>query len=401
MRTLYLEGHNVADCCGCRACEQACPPKAITMSTDAEGFIYPHVDLDICINCGLCSKVCPIDNAETAKNKRGNFYVVVNKNHEELMRSSSGGVFTAIAGYVLSKEGVVYGAAFQEGLVLQHIRVNTKEGLEKLRGSKYLQSNTADVYSQVRQDLRNGKLVYFVGTGCQVAGLKLFLKKNYDNLVTSDLVCHGTPSQKMFDIFVEQLQKKRHLILDGYKFRDKRVNGWSCSSSSSSSRNKTVWYDKIMNAYSNVFLSGAIDRESCYECPFACGERCGDITLADYWSVRKHHPSIDYQYGVSCISVNTEKGKQLLNILRPLLILEESKYEWAVDDNYNLQCKTLRPKERDNTYKEAFENPMAFIRKYTDKDDLSKRTKFELRKLLKRNEEVYQFLRTIKKTIHP
>lgn len=400
MRTRYLETGNKQLCCGCRACEQICPPKAISMHIDGEGFIYPAVDVQTCINCGLCSKVCPIDNADKVKQAIGKYYVAVNRNHSELLKSSSGGVFSVIADYVIQNGGVVYGAAFQDGLHLKHIRITKKEDLDKLRGSKYVQSDTADTYNCVRKDLRDGKLVYYVGTGCQVAGLRLFLRKDYNSLILSDLVCHGTPSDKMFHVFVDKLQDNRNLILDDYKFRDKRVNGWSCSSSSSSG-SKTIWYDKIMNAYTNAFLSGSINREVCYECPFACGNRTGDITLADYWSVRKHHPSIDYQFGVSCIAVNTEKGKKIIETLSKEIILEKSKYEWAIDENHNLEGKTPRPKERTTAYEEAFSHPNEFIRKFVDKDDVKKHILFTLKRMIKSNERLYQFLRTVKKKIRP
>lgn len=401
MRTNYLETHRKASCCGCRACEQICPVNAINMTVDNEGFLYPHVDFEKCINCSLCSKVCPIDNPQKAQNKQGSFFVAFNNKRSQLLKSSSGGVFSVIAEYVLSKEGVVYGAAFQQSLSLRHIRVENIMGIEVLRGSKYVQSDTKNTFIQVKEDLKKGRFVYYVGTGCQIAGLKLFLRKEYDNLITSDLVCHGTPSQKMFHIFVDFLQKKKHLELIDYKFRDKRVNGWSCSSSSSSSRGETIWWNKIMNAYTNAFLSGSINREACYECPFACGERCGDITLADFWSVKKHHPKIDYQYGVSCISVNTKKGEEILKNIEPGLTIERSNYEWAVDENHNLEGKTPRPQYRDVAYKEAFEDPEDFIKKFEDKDDTKKRIKFELKRFLKKNNKFYQVIRRIKKKIIP
>lgn len=403
MRTKYLEGKNVVDCCGCRSCEQACPVEAISMQFDAEGFLYPDVDLDMCIDCGVCAKVCGIDNANKAKHPQGNFFAAFNNNVQTRKISSSGGVFSAIAEYVLDRGGVVYGAAFTEDLQLEYTRVENKEGLDRLRGSKYIQADTENSFSQVKRDLEVGRLVYFVGTGCQIAGLKLYLRKDYNNLLTSDLVCHGTPSIKLFHLFTDKIETDREIKLKDYKFRDKTVNGWSCSSSSSYKnrfgREKTILYDKTMNAYMNAFLSGAIAREVCYECPFVGGERTGDVTLADYWSIRKHHPEIDYQHGVSCISVNTESGNKLIKALKANISTRESRYEWAVDENYNLKGKTIRPKERDAIYKNAFSNPERFINQYTKKNDAMLRIKFELKRLVRRNERLYFLLRTIKKKI--
>lgn len=403
MRTKYLEENNIIDCCGCRACEQICPPKAISMHQDVEGFLYPKVNLDICINCSLCSKACGIDNAKKAKLPQGLFYAALHNNVLTRKTSSSGGIFSAIAEYILGNNGVVYGAALAAGLQLEYARIEDEKELDRLRGSKYIQADTGDSFSRVKDDLKAGRLVYFVGTGCQIAGLKLYLQKDYDNLLLSDLVCHGTPSTKLFHLFTNKIEQDRRIKLTGYKFRDKTVNGWSCSCSSSyrnsSGKENSLLYDKTMNAYMNAFLSGAIAREVCYECPFVGGNRTGDITLADYWSVRKHHPEIDYQHGVSCISINTKKGHHLIENLQETITLKESKYDWAIDENYNLKGKTIRPVERDTVYQEAFSNPEKFIARYTDNNDTKRRIKFELKRLLKKNEDVYLLLRTIKKRI--
>lgn len=250
----YIEKNDPALCCGCGACEQICAHKALHFEEDKEGFSYPVLNKELCVDCGLCEKVCPMMNAGQVQNEKGNAYVAQNLNEEDLRTSSSGGGFIAIAKYVLDKGGTVYGAAYQDSPVVAHERVERVEDLEKLKGSKYVQSDTCDVYNQVKRDLRDGRLVYFTGTPCQVAGLKLFLRKDYENLITSDLICHGTPSPKIFQNMVKHMEENLNADFKDYSFRDKRVRGWSCSSSSSYKHRAKgneiyVNYAKDMEAY--------------------------------------------------------------------------------------------------------------------------------------------------------
>lgn len=229
----YILSVDASDCCGCRACEHVCAHHAIQMKPNEEGFLYPVLDGSKCVDCGLCEKVCPMMNPIKAQNEEGTAWVAQNLDIEDLKTSSSGGGFIAIAKYVLSQGGVVYGAAYQDGPIVAHERVDDIAKLERLKGSKYVQSDTRDAYSNVKIDLKDGRMVYFVGTPCQVAGLKLFLRKDYDNLITSDLICHGTPSPKIFQNTINHIEKKLNADFEDYSFRDKKVRGWSCSSSSS------------------------------------------------------------------------------------------------------------------------------------------------------------------------
>lgn len=338
------------------------------MTADMDGFAYPKVKENLCVDCGLCLKVCPMINAEEVKLQTGKIYAAQLKNSSILRKSSSGGVFSLIANHVLQKGGVVFGAAWNDNLQLHHIGVETQGGLSKLRGSKYVHSDIGNTYKEALEYLKVGRWVYFTGTPCQIAGLKLFLRKDYPTLITSDLVCHGTPSQKMFNMFVKQMENEQGVQVVDYQFRDKRIFGWSCSSSSSFSRNiktgktKYHFYDKNMVAYFQAFIKGHITREDCYQCPFACPQRVGDITLADYWDVSQHHPEMpNHRDGVSMVIINTNKGKDIFDSELDKIVLIESTIEKAMaTSNHNLKAPTPRPAERDRAYERAFANFLSF-----------------------------------------
>ena len=208
-------------CCGCRACEQVCPKNAIKIIENEEGFWEPKVDYKLCVNCGICTKTCPQLNRREENNFSQLAYAVKNKNLEERKMSSSGGVFSLLAKYVLEKKGSVYGVAFNSNLEAEHIRITSPNDLYKLRGSKYVQSNTNNSYSKVKKDLENNLLVLYSGTSCQIEGLKRYLNKEYENLFTIDLVCHGVPSQKLFKKYLNYLEEKYNSKVIDYKFRAK------------------------------------------------------------------------------------------------------------------------------------------------------------------------------------
>ena len=383
-------------CCGCGACEQICAKHAITMRRDEEGFMYPVLDGSLCVECGLCETVCPMRHADCAKAAQGKPYLAVNRDGKTLWQSSSGGIFSIIADWVLEKGGIVYGAAFDGHMMLRHVGVEDAQALSELRGSKYLQSDGCDVYTQIRNQLKNGRWVYYTGTGCQVAGLRLFLRKPYPNLICSDLICHGTPSQKVFDWVVSEMERKYNGKIVKYQFRDKKVNGWSCSSSSSSLRIgdkiKYVGYDPIMMAYFNAFISGTMNREACYTCPCTTVERTGDITLSDYWGVKKYHKVENAYNGVSAILVNTEKGMSLLSELRDKMDLKETKIEWIADENKNLIQRTARPETRTSFYEELGKDPQMLMRKYQPTNLLRSYVVFQIKRLCRKNRLLYSVL---------
>lgn len=379
----YLSTKSEYDCFGCKACEQICSHNAIEMMPNEEGFYYPELDGDKCINCGLCERVCPVMHPDSIIHNLGCSYVAQNRDKTVLKQSSSGGVFYRIAMSILDNGGVVYGVAFNEEFKTVNIRIDSIENIHLIMGSKYVQSDIQSTYRQVREDLRNGVQVYFSGTPCQIAGLRLFLMKEYENLLTSDLVCHGTPSQKIFSTTISHLEKRYNGKVVGYSFRDKNIRGWSCSSSSSSIKSgekiKYIKYSKEMEAYFNAFSQGALMRRACYECPFAQSHRTGDITLADFWGVRTKMPDFkNIASGVSLILVNSIKGKIIIESIKDSMVLEEIPLTWAQETNHNLVGPTPENIMRNQTYSMAFNEYDLFLRKYAEKDESEQRIKRQL-----------------------
>ena len=209
---MFFTTKDKTECCGCTACEHSCPVHAISFQLDDEGFSYPQIDYNICIHCGLCGKVCPFNHPRYENNSNPDAYASMVKNKTERIKSSSGGVFYKIASYIIAQKGIVYGAIMDDNFIVKHIGVSTIADLSCLRGSKYVQSELNDVFKQIKGQLDAGRLVYFVGTGCQVAGLNSFLRKKYPNLLTSDIVCHGVPNQKMFNMHLHYLEERYNQI---------------------------------------------------------------------------------------------------------------------------------------------------------------------------------------------
>lgn len=348
---MFLQSSNKAECCGCTACQQICGHGAITMETDDDGFIFPIKNLSACVNCGLCEKVCPFSQPKYYNNTLG-VYATSIKDVIERKRSSSGGLFYAIAEYVIENYGIVFGSILDEKLKVRHACAESVEDLTKMRGSKYVQSALHDTYRSVKEELLKGRLVYFTGVGCQVAGLKSYLMKDYDNLITSDLVCHGTPNQKVFDAHICYCEEKYKGKVKDYQFRNNEKWG-VCESvtivKDSQTRVFSLPYYSL-SPYLYSFMHAMTYRDSCYECPFAKLPRQGDITLADFWGAKKFFPNLDTRNGVSLILVNSEKGKAYFDKIKGNLYIEESNISDAEHENQNLTERTSRPEIRDRIF---------------------------------------------------
>lgn len=343
-----METNKVTEfCTGCRACEQLCAHKAITMQSDSEGFLEAVINLDICIECGLCYKRCP-QNTPIKKSLPSRSLAVRDKDDVEIKRSASGGAFAVAARVILSHGGTVVGAAYNDNMTVNHIIIKDVEELFEIQSSKYVQSDTEDSYRQVKQLLKDGITVLYSGTPCQIAGLKVFLYKDYDNLYTMDLICHGVASPKLFAKYLLWLGKKMNGNIVYYNFRDKS-SGWGLdymTKTKTRTKTKTCGLDP----YYYHFLCGDTYRECCYQCPYACGERVGDITIGDYWGIEKEHPEFYSIKGVSCLLINTNKGQRLWNMISNEFVTLESTFEKVVKANHNLKHPLPRPAIRDHIY---------------------------------------------------
>ena len=335
-------------CCGCSGCEQICPKNCISMKPDSEGFLYPEVDESICIECGICIKHCPI-LTDVSRCNIPKVYAAKYKDRGSTFKSTSGGLFIPIAKSVLSMGGVVFGCAYDENLVAKHIKVETEDELYRLQSSKYVQSDTREIYKQVKTELENGKEVLFSGTGCQAAGLRSFLGKDYGNLLITDIVCHGVPSPKLFKNYIDYMGKKLGGTLTSYNFRSKEKRGWDLYYKAENGQKSKSDYG-FFYPYHRAFLYCKTYRESCYECKFANKNRVSDITLADYWGIQKFHPEFFDENGVSLVLVNTEKGKKYLEKIKDKLEIIESDYNKASVMNANLVHPSKRPSCRDSIY---------------------------------------------------
>lgn len=339
------------ECCGCSTCEKICPTKAIKMKENSEGFLQPDINYEKCINCGACYKKCPQLNEIKNNSKLENQEVYAAKNADENIQkqSSSGGIFSLIANYILDNNGVVFGASLNEKLELEHIKINNNKDLYKLRGSKYAQSNLKDTFCEVKQELDKEKLVLYVGTPCQIAGIKSFLGKEYQNLYLVDLVCHGVPSQKIFKKYLKWLEEKYNSKIIKYEFRNKEKNPFGGIKITFSK--KTKFLNNTSDVYYNSFINGKISRESCYNCKYSNENRIGDITISDYWGIEKEHPEFYDEKGVSAIIVNTKQGKKIFSKIKENILLVESNIEKVKRKNQNLIKPTLRYLKRDQVYK--------------------------------------------------
>lgn len=357
---MYLQNCRKEECCGCAACVNVCTHKAIDMVPDEEGFFYPLKN-DKCTQCGLCDMVCPYNpiNIEQEEKKQAliaNYFpkAFAAYGKEDRIGSSSGGIFYTLSKHIISKNGSVYGAAFDKDFQLRHTVANTIEELQPLRGSKYLQSSIGDIFRDIRKKLVSGEYVMFVGTPCQVAGLKSYLRKDFETLLTADLICHGTPSQWMFDQHKTYIEKANKGKLISYHFRNEAEWGGSEIADFANRENGKKWQVKQptyeLSPYLFSFMYAFDYRLSCYECPFAKVPRQGDITLGDYWGIQKYFPEMDASKGISAILVNTPQGLKAWNAVKGELEWKESTYQDVGANNANLTRRTEKPSIRDNVY---------------------------------------------------
>lgn len=327
---------NITDkhnCCGCGACVQKCPKQCISFSEDKEGFIYPHVDASDCIDCGICEKVCPVLKPFDTR-KPLQVLAAINKNEQIRMESSSGGIFTLLAENVIAEGGVVFGALFDENWQVTLDYTETVEGLAAFRGSKYVQARTGETYKQCEKFLKDGRKVLYTGTPCQIAGLHHYLRKQYDNLTTCDFVCHGTPSPKVWRMYLKDVISGANKAITDIEFRNKD-NGWKAFNFKLSYNEDTMITTLSSchrdNLFMRAFLRDMILRPSCHACKAKEMRSGSDITIADYWGINTIHPEMDDDKGTGLVLIHTEKGKAVLDLSKVEYL--ESTFEEGLSNN--------------------------------------------------------------------
>lgn len=356
------------DCCACGACLCACPKQAISMQADEHGFLYPQIDEALCVQCGLCRKVCAYQHAPASVSQKETYAAAAGD--ANLAQSASGGMFASLAQAVLSGGGVVYGCAmeYENGqLSARHIRVERLEELTRLKGSKYVHSDPGRVYCDVLSQLRAGRQVLFSGTPCQVAGLRGYLQKDYENLFAVDIICHGVPSQQFFRDYLAHEEKRLDAEIVDFRFRDKQ-QGWKlhgCMTIQNKDGSRTpVYFEPEESSYYQMFLNSYTYRENCYSCPYAGANRPGDVTIGDFWNIDLVHPqmlrenggSFDEKQGISCLIVNRAHGRVMLERYGKGIVRESSTYEQAARYNAQLTRPSALKPERSvvmNMYREG------------------------------------------------
>lgn len=290
------------DCCGCTACEQSCPKHCISMNADAEGFLYPSIDLKLCIDCGLCERVCPVINRNKPDTPE---YCIaaINRNEDIRFQSSSGGIFTLLAEQIIKNGGIVFGAVFDNDWNVIHSSAETIEQIAPMRGSKYVQSELGNTFSRIKDELKKGRPVLFTGTQCQVSGLNHYIGNSNSKLITVEVICHGAPSPATWHSYRPEIKRN-------VRFRDKR-NGWSSCGISFDSKFTPYKDDSFLQS----FFCKINMRPSCYVCPAKSGRSGADITLGDFWGIQNVAPEFYDNIGTSLIIVHTNKGQTLINSL--------------------------------------------------------------------------------------
>lgn len=372
------------DCCGCYACYNICPKECITMESDSEGFWYPKIDKNKCIDCNLCEKVCPIINPVKRVDSKKIVYAGMNKDEQIRIKSSSGGIFSILAEYIIKNNGIIYGASFDEDFNIKHKRIFCNTDLDLLRGSKYVQSSIGDIYKQVKNDLESNRQVLFTGTPCQVEGIRSYLRKEYVNLITMDFICHGVPSPLVWKKYLEKMKKSKQENIKNIYFRNKDI-GWKIFSLKIIFDKKIYINDLSNDLFMKGFLQDVYLRTSCYSCKFKKINRISDITVADFWGIKNILPKMDDDKGTSLIVIHSEKGRQLFDKLNEKMILNEVNLNEAIKYNKSMIRSVKYNKKREAFFTElnSGEELINLIRKYT-KVSFEKRVKNKIKLIIKK-----------------
>ena len=375
-----------SNCCGCQACFNKCPKNAITMIEDEKGFKYPKIDKEKCVNCGICEKVCPILTKIKIENKP-KAYACVNLNDEIRMQSSSGGIFTAIATYIIDKGGVVFGATWNDDFSrVEHMYVENKNELYKFRGAKYLQSDINKSYVQAKKFLDEDRYVLFSGTPCQIEALKSFLNKDYEKLYLQDIICHGVPSPKVWDSYKKFMEQKNcNSKTKSMYFRDKTAEGWNkYHVKMQFDNNNSYDVEHGKDIYMKAFLSNIALRDSCTNCNFKKENRASDITLADFWGINNIKPEMNDEKGTSLVIVNSDKGNLLFEEISDMIKSEEVDFDTAIKPNPSMNTISPRNVKSEDFFANIDAMPFdELVKKYVPEPSIIKKVLRKIKKMIK------------------
>lgn len=350
-------------CTGCCACINACRRNAIKMETDETGFWFPKVDSNLCVDCGICANICPVQNINNHECAEPKAYIIQNKDDAIRYQSTSGGAFSALAEQILKLDGVVYGAAIDDDYCVSHIPVETKGNLNRFRSSKYVQSYIGYSYGDAEKELKKGRKVCFSGTPCQIAGLKQYLGTEYNNLLTVDVMCRAVPSPKVLNKYIDY-QKQKYPGFDKISFRDKG-KGYSYSGIALYKEDKVVYRGgSEIDPWLRLFLGGFCNREACHECFFQNGTRASDITLWDCWGTQNYAPEWDDNKGTTNAIAWTQKGKEYLDSCVDTIRIKEIGIE-NIDASLNRKSLPKAKCNRNEFFSDCEKLPSEdFIQKY-------------------------------------
>ena len=358
-----------SECCGCEACANVCPRGCIRMQQDYEGFLYPKVDPDACIDCHLCEKVCPISNYKAPAKGLNEAYAVRSNDNAIRDRSSSGGVFYYLARNILENGGIVVAPIFDESFILHHSIIDDPALLYQAMGAKYVQSKIQDVFTEVEKLLAQKKQVYFAGTPCQIAALKMFLKQDYEEIVTQDIICHGVPSPGIWKKHVQSLSKEGQRI-ERVNFRDKS-RGWRGYSLKVNYNDGHEYCEpSYREPYLKTYSRDLSSRPSCFECPFKGENRQSDITLGDFWGIENVCPSLDDNKGTSLVLVHTRKGKILLETVLKMSEFQKVNSQLALSYNKAALVSTSPSPNREEFFNELSHGRYDDVMKKYSKDSM-------------------------------
>lgn len=375
-------------CCGCNACGDICAHQAITFQVDIEGFWYPVVDDSKCVGCGLCEQVCPMLNQITSSvyDKEPQVIAAYTKDEAIRLDSTSGGLHSMMAKEWYAEGGYVGGAVFQQDHTVKHFISNNEEDLERIRSSKYLQSDMLGLYREVRNLLKSGNKVFFCATPCQIQALHNFLHKDYPNLLTADFVCMGVNSPKVFLAYMDMLERKYHSKAIRIKFKHKKWGWHNFSIRVDFANGMTYCKDRRHDIYSIGYLDHLFVRPSCYACPFRKFPHHSDITLADFWGIEHLDPSMDQDKGTSLLFVNTYKGKQIFDKIKDTIVWKH----FTIDDVKRVYSdmfkhSPMKHHSRDAFFKELEHHPFEYVaNKYFSMPTWDRKVKRLIKNLVKK-----------------